>query len=622
MLFAPIALPLPNGRGGFDEDIIAYYEARAKGGVGGIITGAMAVDPVFGTAPFEHHVTEPYDIAPLEKLVRTVHKYDARIYITLSHKGGLMRQAEINGRHAVSASSYFNKYGEETRALSKEEIHTITEHFSRGAVFAKQAGADGIELGAGHGYLYTQFLSPRTNRRTDEYGGCLENRCRFLLETVRKIKAVCGPGFAVIVRFSLDEFVDGGFSLEDGLATAKLLEDAEADAIDITVASQDNGDLIREPPSYRQGWRSYISAAVKAAVTIPVISVNTIKRPEFAEKLLREGACDFVALGRALLADPAWCKKAKDGHTAEIRSCISCLYCHQNIHQGKIIKCTVNPELMREREFSEFVKDGDGRPAVVVGGGPAGLECARVLALRGFSVTLLEESTELGGQLKLAEAPPNKEKITWLKQGLIAQVRAAGVQVRTGSAPSPEEIRQLNPVGVFLCNGSEPIIPRLPIDPLAKLTTVPEVLSGSIEIENKTVVVVGSGMSGLETALFLGHKGNQIKLVDMADKPGPGMHLPLVADVLHELELYSPEFFMSHRLVEICPDGVIAQGPDGQRFLSADYTVLALGVRPRKDIQNLLDAFPDANLIGDAEKSGRIAEAIEAGFIKAWCFCK
>lgn len=392
-----VSLAEPDGRA--NEHIIRYYEERAKGGVGLIITEIGRVEPEYGTAmPNQLGAYAQYQIPHLERLTERVHKYGTKIFMQLQHPGRQNKSSMIGGRQIVAPSAVMCGISQEMpRELTTEECTSIMKAFVKGAVIAKAAGFDGVELHAAHGYLLNQFLSPYTNKRTDRYGGSFSNRIRILEEMITAIRHLCGNRFMISVRISGDEFVEGGLHLDDMVQIAQNLESFGIDVIDVSSGIYESGPTIIEPSSYAQGWKKHLATAIRKDVKIPVIATNNIKEPEVAEALLEEGVCDFVAIGRASLADPEWSKKAKENRSDEINKCIGCLYCFNRLQGGDHISCAVNPRCGREVEYSDLKKDGNGRTVAVIGGGAAGMTAALTLKERGFTPILFEKDSRLGG---------------------------------------------------------------------------------------------------------------------------------------------------------------------------------------------------------------------------------
>jgi len=606
------------------DDYIRYYEERAKGGTGLIITGAASVDSQTGLAGVHQvYVTNILHKAPLEKLARSIHKYDAKVFMQLYHPGKETHSSAIGGNAPVAPSEVITKYGEKTHALTKEEIKAITKKFVDAAVIVKAACIDGVEIHAAHGYLLNEFMTPYVNRRTDEYGGSFINRMRFFTEVYEAVRAAVGPAYAVGVRISGDEFIEGGNTTKDGVEIAKYMQNLGVDWINVTVGMQETSHFNREPASFQQGWKKNVAKSIKAAVNVPVIAVNTIKKPDFAESMLKEGVCDFIGTARGQLADPFWANKAKKGHENIIRTCISCLVCFEELANGRLLKCSVNPLVGREGEFECINKNGANKPFAVVGGGPGGMEAAIVLAKRGFDVTLFEKSDKLGGQLNYANKPPLKEKITWFMDSMIAQVIKAGVKIKLNTKATLEELKTLNPVGIFVCCGSEPIRPAS-IKGIFNdnVYTVPEVLSGKVKLDGKEVVIIGSGLAGLETAVYLGDKGCKLSIVEMKDSIGEGIFATVLNDVLKELKPYGAKMYPKHKLHSVTEDGAEVINEKNEIVkIKANAVLLSMGVKPRKEVIEMIEEnFENVVLVGDSVKDGRIIDATRDGFTKAWIF--
>lgn len=605
--------------GGVTDDVIAFYEARARGGTGLIITEVTRIAGGAGISdPCQLAAYRPSDIASLQRLVDAVHKYDTRIFIQLQHPG---REASpiIAGEQPVAPSPVANPAPGHAvpRELSKEECAVLAQRFVSGACIAQAAGADGVELHGAHGYLINEFLSPAMNFRTDEYGGSFENRMRFVREILAGIRAACGA-FPVSVRINAEEALPGGIDLVLAARIAAALEQAGADAINVSCYTA--GCI--EPGTYDEGCKKHMAAAVRRAVKVPVISVSNIKRPDVAEALLREGVCDFVGVGRAQLADPDWCEKAFSGRSDEIRKCIGCLGCFGEIAKARRVKCAVNPVTGREREYANPALNGNGRVVAVVGGGPAGIEAALTLKARGFAPVVFEEGVRLGGTLNTADRGYGKDKITRYVDSLIAQIERAGVEVRLGQRVTPEAVQAINPCGVFIACGAEPVIPPIPGVEQARVFTAEDVLLGRVRPAG-AVAVIGSGMTGLETAEMLAMDGCALTLVEMLGALGPGMYPSVVEDVMSRITPHEPRVLTGHRLASVTPDGVeLTRLSDGGTvFVKADHVVLAIGVRPRRQVADAFRAaFPNAQVVGDGRKGGRILEATQDAHGRAFAF--
>lgn len=661
-----VMAPMLMGFGQFDgcptEKMMDYYEERAKGGTGLIITEITRVNDLHGAAAFAQlSMSHDKNGDAFKEMVDRIHKHGSKIFVQLHHPGrqnlGLlvgtvpmsiaMDKATpayqkllykivpagkvLMEKHIVPRvvapsvvdRSYFADSN--MRALTKKEIEKLIEQFVDAAVRVKNSGADGVELHASHGYLIQQFLSPNTNRRTDEYGGSLENRMRFLLNIIKGIREKCGD-FPLIVRLTVDEcysyigYPNRGYNLTEGVEMAKRLEQAGIDAIDVSSAAYDTFNYWLEPTSFECGWRAYMAKAVKEAVSIPVLAANLIRSPEQAEKQIEDGIQDFVSLGRPHIADPHWAEKAEAGKAEDIKRCICCLYCiesmQNNAYTGGHGKCSVNPRVGRDN--IELTKNGDGKKVVVVGAGPAGLTAAETLADRGFSVTVLEKEEKAGGQLILAAAPPHKEKIGWCIEDLVTACTKKGVEIKYSVEATPEIIKEYNPYAVILACGADAVKPRAISGADGdNVYTSTDILSSGVKLEGKTVAVIGSGMTGLETAEKLADEGNKVIIIEMADKVAPGTWHQHVDDAKMRLKESDTKFFTGEKLVEIKADSVVTESvaTGNSDTKPCDAVVFAVGVRSCNALyEDCKGKFDKLYNVGDSKQTGRIADAVNGAF--------
>lgn len=663
VVMAPMCMGFGQYNGCATKKMMDYYEERAKGGVGLIFTEITRVNDVTGASSFgQLGMSHDYQIPALKEMARRIHRHNCKIMVELHHPGrqnlGLMigtvplcvvgdklmgelytkiltgavippgkklQDKDIVPRTVAPSKCEKSKMSESVnRGLSTKAVKKLICEFIEGAVRVQKAGCDGVELHASHGYLIQQFLSPNTNKRTDEYGGSLENRMRFLTEIIDGIRKNCGKDFPIVVRLTVDEMYDRigqpgkGYGIEEGLKMAKILSDKGIDAIDVSSASYDTFNYWLEPTTFDCGWRKHLAAKVKEVVDIPVIAANLIRSPKQAELQLEEGIQDFISLGRPLIADPHWVNKTQSGNEDVIKRCVCCLYCFEsmmeNAYKYSHGHCSVNPFVGRENTYLK--KNGNGRKALIIGAGPAGLSAAELLAKREFDVTVIEKEDCAGGQLNLAKKPPHKEKMGWVCADLLNNVKELGVQIEFGVKATKDIVDTYKPDIVVNATGGNAVFPK-PFE-RENVTTVTEILNGNITLENKKVAVIGSGMTGLETSELLAEQGNKVTIVEMADKIAPGAWFQHVDDAMPKLESAGTVFMPGHKLLSINDSSIALERISDKKTVTvdADYVVLSLGVRPDTCLYDEIKNSSDYKVynIGDSDKIGRIANATEAAF--------
>lgn len=659
---APMLMDFGQFDGRTTEQLMDYYEERAKGGTGLIITEITRVNDKTGASAFAQlGMSHDYQIEGMKNLADRIHSHGAKIFVQLHHPGrqnmglligtvplsiacdkklpffkdmlykvvpaGKMLMQHHLVPRVVSPSKCENSYFSDgnNRELRKSEIKGLINDFVSAAVRVKKSGCDGVQLHASHGYLIQQFLSPNTNHRIDEYGGSLENRMRFLLEIIAGIKKECGKDFPIIVRLTVDECYEmigkkgKGYDLSQGVEMAKRLEKAGVDAIDVSSAAYDTFNYWLEPTSFKCGWRKYMAAAVKNAVSIPVIAANLIRSPEQAEQQLQEGTQDMISLGRPHIADPHWANKAQNSNEKDIKRCICCLYCiesmQNNAYTGDHGYCAVNPFVGSEKY--EFEKISDNKKVMVVGAGPAGLTAAENLKKRGFDVTVYEKESKAGGQVNLAVKPPYKEKLSWCIEDLLSSCEKLGVKFNYSCEVTKELVERENPYAIICATGGNALKPRS-IAGTDKdfVYTTTEILDESVVLEDKKIVLVGSGMTGLETAEYLTEKNKDISVVEMADTLAPGVWMQHPNDVLPRLRQAGTKFFVCKKLVSIDDGGVTVEDTKTKKisFMKAEAVVLSLGVKPETNLYEQIKNRKNVYKIGDANKVGRIADATADAF--------
>jgi len=504
---------------------------------------------------------------------------------------------------------------ETPRELTTLEVKQIINEFIAAAHYAHRAGFDGVELHAAHGYLINQFLSPHTNKRQDEYGGTLENRQRFLLEIVTEIKEAL-PELTISVRLNIDDFVQGGLELGESLRVCKCLEKSGVDIINCSSGTYESGLNSIEPASYEEGWRVYLAEAVKKVVDIPVLTGGMIRHPDFANRILAEKKADYIFLGRSLLADPEWANKVRCNRVDEIRPCISCNNCIGNNFQGLGIRCAVNPFTGRETVLNRETILHKKARAVIVGGGPAGMQAALSLYSRGLEVTLFEKEAALGGFMNLAAIPPHKEAILALRDYMVGALHKAGIRTILEHEFTLDDLYEIRPDVLIVASGSTAARPAITGADLGHCVQALDVLKGQLKIRNKKVVVIGGGSSGCEIAEYLYGQHNQITIIEKGLSLAADMERKNRRALMNRLKMLKIDIRTGAQVIEINTNGVCIESAGRAEVIPADQVVWATGFKSRNDLFKLAqDAVEHVFLIGDALKVRGFKEAILEGEI-------
>lgn len=619
LIMAPISTNLAEEDGTVSEELLFHYAERAKGGVGMITVENVCIAyPLARHGAAQPRIDDDTFIPGLSRLTDAIHRGGAKAAVELTHPGMNAGLRYTEGETPVAPSAVpRSKDGLVSRALSHEQVVEVVDEYVEAARRAQEAGFDAVELQACHGLLINQFLSPLTNQRQDEYGGDRENRIRFLVEIVEGVKRRVGVDFPVMVRLVAEDVTEGGVTPEEGRWFARRLEEAGADAIhpDFGLGGKEKR---LEPMPYPQAWRVYLAERIKQVVSLPVIAVGVIREPGVAEKILEAGKADFVALGRALNADPEWPNKAQAGEVASIRRCIGCNECVIARHVADApLRCSLNATVGLSAEERRLEPAKAPKRVLVVGGGPAGMEAARVAALRGHRVMLYEQSPCLGGMLNVAAIPPGKEKLTWITEYFAHELARLGVKVHLGEMLEAESVRTLKPDVVIIAAGSRPAFPDIPGVDGPNVLVAQDLLARQMRFAGQRVVVIGGGMLGLETAEYLAAQGNTVTVLKRYETIGRSIE-PLYRDyLLRELGEHGVEIVTGVEVQAIQADGVLARDQTGAgHVILADRVALARGARPSNDLaQAIQDLAPIA--IGDASEPRKIIDAIREGFLAA-----
>ncbi len=599
--------------GAVTDRLIDYYTARARGGVGLIDVEFAYVHPA---GKVFDHMIGIYDdklIPGLKRLTDSVHQAGAKIVIQIAH-GGRRVHSDITGYTPVAPSAIPRLNGETPKELSLGEIEELIQAFIFSARRAKKAGFDGVMIHMAHGYLLQQFLSPFSNARTDRYGRDLEGRSRFPLEILRGLRRELGDNYPITCRLCGDEFVKEGLDLSQSIPLAKILEANGVNAIEVSAGTHETGYVITAPPCYPMGFLSPLSEAIKKEVKIPVGAVGRIHTPELAERLLQEGKADLIAVGRGLIADPEWPKKAQEGRPETIRPCISCNQgCSDRMYFQQDISCTVNPSVGREGTFP-VEPARKKKKVVILGGGPAGLEAARIAAMRGHEIHLYEKEKELGGQLNIASVPPAKEEIKKFKEFLLREIGKLPIRVMHGELDG-KTLKALSPDLMVVAVGGRPLKIEGPGFENEKVISAWDVLFRRKEVGSR-VVIIGGGQVGLETAHFLLEEGKEITVLEMLKRVGQDMSPRARKMVLEALVQNGVEILTEAKALSVeDKDVVFNRAGVVDRIKRVDSIVVAVGTASQEiGSLDLGRSGIPIRWIGDASVPRKLFDAIHEGF--------
>lgn len=629
-------LGLGDAQGGFNQRGIDYYTARARGGTGLIITGVTFVDNTIEEHGMPNCPNSTYNpvqfVRTAREMTERVHAYNARIFLQMS--GGFGRvtiPTNLGEFPPVAPSPIQHRWLDKTcRALTVDEIHELVRDFGEGAYNAKRAGFDGVQIHAVHeGYLIDQFAILLFNQRTDEYGGSLENRLRFAREIVEEIKRRCGQDFPVMLRYSPksfikalregalpgEEFEEKGRDLPEGVEAAKLLVSYGYDALDVDVGSYDAWWWSHPPMYQKKGLYMPYAKLVKENVDVPVLCAGRMDDPDMAEGAVNDGVCDIISLGRPLLADPDYVNKLRRGERKCIRPCISCQEgCMGRIQEYSMVNCAVNPQAARERvtAYNPVLK---AKRVLVIGGGVAGCEAARVLAERGHKPEIMERSGHLGGNLLAAGAPPFKEDDIALVHWYENEMQRLNVPVHFNTAVDPDSALYEEYDAVIVATGATP--KKFPLGENAPVYTATDALLGKTPIGER-VTVVGGGLVGCETALWLAQEGKCVTIVEALDRL-MAVNKPLCHANSEMLERLLPfhgvETLVSSSVQKYEGGKIFVKTPQGERQLDCDTVILSVGFREDRGVFDAWETSArEIYLLGDAKKVANIMYAVWDAF--------
>jgi 2,4-dienoyl-CoA reductase-like NADH-dependent reductase (Old Yellow Enzyme family)/thioredoxin reductase len=590
---------------------IDYYVERARGGVGLVIVEGAFVHPLGRGLNNQISLTNDDKIPGLSRLVNAIHAEGAKVAIQLFHSGREVSSLII-GAQPVSASDVkCMLIGETPRPLSLEEIEETIESYAEATRRIKEAGFDLVEIHAAHGYLVNQFLSPLTNLRKDKYGGDFAGRTRFLLDIIQRIKKKVGESFPIICRMNGDDYFDGGLTLADAKKIAQVIEKAGISAIHVSGGIYDSANSESTAPMWLpRGFMVPLAQGIKSVTKVPVIAVGRINDIRLAEEIVQKGQADLVSIGRALIADPEFPRKAIEQRLAEIRPCIACNEgCINMTFLLKPVTCILNAAVGREEEF-RLKPTQKTKKVLVIGGGVGGMEFARIAALRGHRVSLFEQNMELGGQVLLGSVPSYKYELKKIVPYFEHELERLGVDIHLGEEVTESMIDDISPDAVCVATGSASALPDIPGIRGDNVVLATDVLSGKANVGEK-VAILGGGEIGLETGYHLAELGKKVTIIEQMKRVGVEMIQVFNSYVRHKFAEFGGKLITLAKVIEINGDGAVYEKEGGRFLEKADTVIIALGTVPSTSLfESLRGRIPEIYVVGDSAKRGKIMDAV------------
>ena len=599
----------------------AFYELRAKGGAANITVSEVMVHPdTDGSHAYHLNTTVPGSIPSFTLTADAIRRHGAIPSVELSHSGqyaGTYMQ-DKNKKSSIcqwGPSEGTRPDGRPVKTLTEEMLQEIIQAYADVAALAKRCGFEMIMVHGGHGWLINQFLSPYFNHRTDRYGGSLENRVRLAQEVLAAVRKAVGPGFPIEFRMSGDEFFEGGYTLEDGIQIAKLLE-PYVDILHVSAGTYQRGFGRTHPSMFLpHGVNVYLAAEIKKHVSIPVATLGGLNDPAQMEEIIASGQADLIYMGRALLADHELPRKVMEGRDEDIVHCLRCFTCMAERGMTSTRRCAVNPLIGRELDCTEITPALQKKKVLIAGGGPGGLKAAQTAALRGHQVILCEKSDALGGILKEEQAIPFKYEMYQLGNTLAKLARDAGAEIRLNTEVTPALVEELQPDALILAVGSLPVQPPIPGLQGDHVILVNDYYQQKNRVKD-TVVVLGGGLAGCETAIHLAREGKQVSLVEMRSELAPDANIRHRPLLLQEIAAQGIAVYTQHTGQQVTAEGVHCTDANGNEvFVPGSTVICALGQKPnRAAVDALRDGAPYVAVIGDCGKVSNITAAVYQGY--------
>lgn len=613
IISAPMTFPVLTADGCLTPEAIAFYELRAKGGAAVVTVSELIVQGSGRYYPVQVLIDAPNAKDSLATAARAVKRHGAIPSMELSH-GGKYSLTSPENPVSYGPSDEFVNGVQTVREMPGEKIREIIEAYAGAAAMCRAAGFEMLLIHAGHGWLLQQFLSPSTNKRTDEYGGSLENRARLAIEVIDRVRSVVGPGFPLEMRMSAEEYMDDGYSFSEAIEFAKLVQD-RIDLIQVSTGAH-TGSFDRTHPSsfMERGVNVHYAEEMKKHVNIPVSAIGALNEPDMMEEIITSGKADAVVMARALLADPYLPKKALMGRDDEIVRCYRCYACMAERMTTGLRICALNPVIGSEYEANFIKNTSRPKKVLVAGGGPGGMQAAETAAKRGHHVVLCEKTGKLGGALNAVKGESFKEDLYRFISTKTLLMEKAGVDVRKNTGVTPEFVERIKPDVLIVAIGAEPVVPPLPgID--GKNVIIANDLPDRYEEAGQKVAVLGGGLVGCETALHMARDGKDVTVIEMMDKVCPEANPRYRPLLMAQLESYLT-CKTGMRGLRITGQGIICADTDGnETIFEADTIICAVGQRPLRGVaESLRDSAPEVIEIGDCVKASNVTEAVFRGY--------
>lgn len=610
-MMAPMENGLAKIGGEVSDKLIDFLVERAKNEVSIIMTGSIAVSPEGRGLPTQLNLYEDSHIAGLKRLTDAIHNAGGKIGAQLYHAGRQASEA-ITGIQPIAPSAIpCAILGNNPREMTKEDIDEMHKKFVDAAERSVKAGFDLIEVHFAHGYLLHSFLSPHSNKRTDEYGGSLENRMRFPMAVLKDIIKACGEKVPVTIRISADEYLEDGLGFDEVKIICKEVEKAGAKAISLSAGSYDSVEYTIQPMFIEQGFIVPFSEKLKKDVNIPVIVAGRLNSAKLIEDIIENDKADMVAIGRGLISDEKLVIKMKNKEYKDIRYCVACNQgCIDKVFVAQGVQCLANAKAGHEKdrkiEKAEKVKN-----VVIIGAGPAGLEAARVAKLRGHNVILIDKNNKVGGKMDTLSAPPEKESFMILKEYLYNQMLKLDIKFVQKEIKSAKDLEEFNPDSVIVATGSSQTVPPIKGIDSKNVVMAEDVLNGKVKV-GKTAAVIGGGLVGTETAKFLAYRGVKVHIIEMMDAIAKDIGATYVGHLFKILNEYEVKHHVNAKVKEIKENVIILEDQE----IEVDNVIIAAGYKSNDTIiDDIKDKFKEVYVIGDAKNPRRILDAIEEGFI-------